>query len=64
MTSKNSFTVTMAEAAAMLGVGRSTAYAAAKEGTFPVPVIKVASRYVVPRKALMSLLGQTIEEAA
>ena len=42
----------------MLGLPRSTAYAAIKAGAFPVPVIQVtARRWVVPTAHLISLLG-------
>jgi excisionase family DNA binding protein len=34
-------TVSLAEAAAMLGIGRSTAYKLAKQGALPVPVLEI-----------------------
>jgi hypothetical protein len=43
----------------MLGIGRSLAYEAVRNGTFPVPVIKVGARYVIPRAPLEALLGLT-----
>lgn len=50
-------TLTLPEAAALLGISRSTAYHAAAADKFPVPVIRVGSRYVVPTKPLLDLLG-------
>ncbi|WP_290704169.1 DNA-binding protein [Gordonia sp. UBA5067] len=44
-------------AAAAFGIGTSTAYAAAQNGTFPTRVIKVGSRYVVPTADLKAALG-------
>lgn len=46
-------------AARALGIGKSTAYAAARAGTFPVRVLKVGSRYVVPTADLRTALGLT-----
>lgn len=50
-------TVSLTEAAQLLGIGRSTAYAAARNDEFPVQVIKVGGRYIVPTKPLLDLLG-------
>lgn len=50
-------TVSIRQAATLMGVGNSTAYAIAREGKFPVPVIKIGGRYVVPTKPLLDLLG-------
>jgi len=45
-------------AASVIGIPRSTAYAAIKAGAFPVPVIQVnARRWVVPTAHLVKLLG-------
>ena len=55
-------TVSLTEAAQLLGIGRSTAYAAARNDEFPVQVIKVGGRYIVPTKPLLDLLG--IEEVS
>ena len=49
-------TVTVEDAARMLGIGRSLAYEAARTNTFPVPVIKVGGRYLIPRAPLEALL--------
>lgn len=58
--------LTLAEAASILGIGRSTAYAAARNGTFPTKVIQIGGRYIVPTKPLLDLLGieEIPEEAA
>jgi excisionase family DNA binding protein len=52
-------TYTVREAGRLLGLGNSSAYAAVKNGEFPVPVIKIGGRYVIPRKPLDDLLGLT-----
>lgn len=44
-------------AAKALGISKSTAYAAARNGTFPVRVIRVGARYVVPTADLKAALG-------
>jgi hypothetical protein len=44
-------------AGAILGIGRSKAYALAKAGEFPVRVIRVGHGYIVPTAALLDLLG-------
>lgn len=54
-------TYTLMEAAKLLGIGTSTAYAAAKRNELPVPVIRIGGRYVIPRKPLDELLGITPE---
>ncbi len=45
------------EAAKRLGIGRTTAYLAARNGTFPVPVIRIGRRLVVSRAAIDRLLA-------
>lgn len=50
-------TITLTEAAQILGIGRTTAYAAAHAGTFPTKVIQIGSRWVVPTSPLLDLLG-------
>ncbi len=50
-------TVTLGEAAALLGIGRSTAYELAQRDALPVPVIRLGRRMVVPRAALDRLLA-------
>ncbi|MEX0784468.1 MAG: helix-turn-helix domain-containing protein [Dehalococcoidia bacterium] len=49
-------TVSVEEAARMLGIGRSLAYEAVRTGTFPTRVIKIGTRYVIPRAPLEALL--------
>jgi excisionase family DNA binding protein len=51
-------TLTVEEAARVLGIGRSAAYLAAQRGD--LPVIRIGRRYVVPRAALERLLDQEI----
>lgn len=50
-------TVTLTYAAQLLGIGRSTAYTAARNGEFPTQIIKIGGRYIVPTKPLLDLLG-------
>jgi excisionase family DNA binding protein len=47
----------LATAAAILGIGRTTAHALVRAGEFPVPVIRVGRRYRVPVAAILRLLG-------
>ena len=55
---KNSVhTVSMEEAADLLGIGRNSVYEAAKAGRFRVRVIRVGARYLIPRAELEELLG-------
>ena len=48
-------TLTVAEAAACLGVSRNTAYEAMRKGT--VPSIRLGRRILIPAQALESLLN-------
>lgn len=59
-------TTTLRAAADLLGISKSSAYAAARNGTFPTKVIQIGGRYVVPTKPLLDLLGieEIPEEAA
>lgn len=50
-------TIGLLEAAEILSIGRSTAYQSVRENTFPVPVIRIGTRIVVPTKPLLDLLG-------
>lgn len=52
-------TLTVPEAARMLGLSRNAAYAAARKGE--LPCIKIGERYMVPRSALEKLLGEKVE---
>lgn len=52
-------TLTLDEAARVLGIGRSTAYELVQRGEFPVRVLKVGKRRVVPKVLLERfLLGE------
>jgi hypothetical protein len=42
---------------AILGIGRTKSYELARTGSFPVPVIRVGRRYLVPVPPLLALLG-------
>lgn len=57
-------TYTIAEAAELLGVGRNSAYEAAKKGE--IPAIRIGSRILVPKVALDRMLepGEPPPEAA
>ena len=48
-------TVSVAEAARMLGIGRNLAYEAVRRGE--IPVIRVGKRLLVPLPALERMLG-------
>lgn len=43
------------EAAAVLGIGRSTAYAAAHDGS--LPVLRLSHRLLVPTAKLLAMIG-------
>jgi len=44
-------------AGAILGVGRTKAYEMVREGNFPVPVLRLGRRIVVPTPSILALLG-------
>ena len=46
------------------GIGSDASYAMAREGTFPVPVLRVGRQYRVTRASLIAALGLTESEAA
>jgi hypothetical protein len=50
-------TTDVGTAGAILGIGRSKAYELAKSGEFPVNVLRIGRRYLVPTSALLALLG-------
>ena len=52
----NRLTYTLAEAASRLGISTSLAYEAANRGE--LPVCRIGRRMLVPRAALLRLLGQ------
>lgn len=51
-------TYTVEEAADRLGIGRTLAYELIRCGEFPVGVIRLGRRIVVPRAPLDELLGR------
>ena len=50
-------TTDVATAGAILGIGRSKAYELAKNDEFPVAILRIGRRYLVPTTALLALLG-------
>lgn len=44
-------------AGAILGIGRTVAHELARSGSFPVPVVRVGHKYMVPVVPLLELLG-------
>ena len=55
-------TLTVEEAAEVLGIGRNSAYEAIKRGE--IPALRLGRRLVVPRKALDRLLWNNNSETA
>jgi excisionase family DNA binding protein len=53
-------TLSVEQAAKLLGVSRGLAYQAAREGQ--LPTIKLGRRLLVPRARLLELLGETSPE--
>jgi len=54
-TSDESLTLSVPEAARLLGIGRNTAYEAVKTGQ--LPSVKIGNRVLVPRAALERMLS-------
>ena len=52
-------TVDVETAGAILGIGRSKSYELAKSGEFPVRVLRIGRRYLVPTPGILALLGIT-----
>jgi excisionase family DNA binding protein len=52
-------TITISEAAQVLGIGRTAAYEAARRGE--LPVLRLGRRLLVPRARLEDLLGGNAE---
>ena len=50
-------TFTVDEVAIALGISRSSAYECAKRGD--IPTVRLGRRIVVPRRAVLELLGET-----
>lgn len=48
---------TMTEAARLLGISRTTADRLEKRGEFPVRVIRIGGRVMVPKRPLNEMLG-------
>ncbi len=55
-------TFTVEQAGRVIGIGRSAAYKAAKQGT--IPVIRLGNRLVVPKEALERWLGEIRPQSA
>lgn len=51
--------VDLMTAAAVIGIGRTRAYALARTGEFPVRLLRIGSTYRVPVAELLTLLGIT-----
>jgi excisionase family DNA binding protein len=49
-------TCSIDEAAELLGIGRSTAYAAARDGS--LPTVRLSHRLLVPTAKLLAMLGE------
>ena len=61
MAKESTLTVSVEDAAAALGIGRSLAYRLARANELPVPVLRVGKRLLVPRAALTRLLGVNVD---
>ena len=57
-------TLSVAEAAAVLGIGRSLAYELIARDEFPVPVIRLGNLHRIPTVLLAELLAIDPEEFA
>lgn len=53
----NQPTIDVLDAGKILGIGKSCAYSAAKDGS--IPTIKIGGRYRVPTAPLRAMLGMT-----
>jgi hypothetical protein len=49
-------TIDIETAGAILGIGRSKSYELAKSGAFPVRVLRIGKRYLVPTPSILALL--------
>ncbi|MBR7829712.1 helix-turn-helix domain-containing protein [Actinospica sp. MGRD01-02] len=56
-------TVSVEEAAHMLGIGRTLAYRLAAAGELPVPVVRIGRKLRIPAAPLRALLGLEPGEA-
>lgn len=50
-------TVDIETAGAVLGIGRSKSYELAKAGEFPIRVLRIGRRYLVPTNLILKLIG-------
>ncbi len=50
-------TIDVETAGAILGIGRSKSYELAKANEFPVRILRIGRRYLVPTPAILELLG-------
>jgi hypothetical protein len=50
-------TVDIETAGAVLGIGRSKSYELARAGEFPVRVLRIGRRYLVPTNLILKLIG-------
>ena len=57
-------TLSIEEASAELGIGRTLGYELARSGQFPVPVLRLGRLYRVPAAELHRLLGEAAERDA
>ncbi len=55
--------VDLLTAAAVLGIGRTTAYELVRTGRWPTPVLRLGRRFRVPTAALRELLGLSTTSA-
>ncbi|KXP06720.1 helix-turn-helix transcriptional regulator [Tsukamurella pseudospumae] len=56
--------VSLTQAASALGISVATASRAVRDGTFPVPTIRMGARVIVPTPKLRELLQLTASEVA
>ena len=54
-------TISVGEAAKLLGIGRALAYELARRNE--IPVLKLGHRFVVPRAALLRMIGDAAGDA-
>ncbi|MFF0122948.1 DNA-binding protein [Micromonospora arida] len=54
-------TVDVPTAGRCFGIGRDLSYDLARQGAFPVPVLRLGRRLVVTRAALLRALGEATE---
>ena len=53
---------TLSQAAALLGVGRTTAYRLVHDGQWPTPVLRLGRLIKIPTQPLLELLAGAIRE--